>query len=151
MINNLKTNYGLTFVQILIAIVILSITVIPVASVFFTSNRNVERSGTLLEAAIILQSVIDTIKDDKFIFENKGKTITFPSQNLHQIIINDEFLKKYNASGTIKIDEADGHNDPNLVELNVSLNWIENGIKRETSITTYVANLNDVKFIKIEQ
>lgn len=141
---------GLTFTQVLIAIVLLSITVIPVASVFFVSNRNVEKGGALLDASVILQSVIDTIKDDRFIFENKGKTINFPDPKYPEITIEKNFMERYGASGTIKIEQAAGHNDPDLAELSVFLYWNENGVKRETSITTYVANINDIKFLKVE-
>lgn len=141
---------GFTFTQVLIAIVLLSITVIPVASVFFVSNRNVEKGGAILDASVILQSVIDTIKDDKFIFENKGKTINFPDPKYPEIFIEKNFLERYGASGVIKIEQAEGHNDPNLVELSVFLYWNENGAKRETSISTYVANINDIKFLKVE-
>ena len=83
---NMKNQKGVTFIQILIAIVLLSIMVIPVASVFFTSNRNVEKSGALLDATVIIQSVIDTIKTDRFIFDNKGKTIDFPNEKYPDMI-----------------------------------------------------------------
>ncbi|HOT75296.1 MAG TPA: hypothetical protein PK467_05885 [Candidatus Wallbacteria bacterium] len=143
-------NKGLTFTQVLIAIVLLSVTVIPVASVFFVSNRNVEKGGALLDATIILQSIIDTVKDDKFIFDNKGKSISFPDPKYPALEIEKNFLERYKASGVIKIEQAEGHNDAGLAELSVTLYWNENGVKRETSINTYVANINDVKFLKVE-
>jgi|GEM_PF-6489826 len=145
-----KITKGLTFVQVLIAIVLLSITIIPVASVFLASNRNVEKGGALLDATIIIQSVIDTIKDDKFIFENKGKTIKFPNNQYPDLAIEKGFAERYKASGEIKIVDAEQHNDPNLVSLTVTLYWTEDNVARQTSIVTYVANLNDIKYVKME-
>jgi len=114
------------------------------------SNRNVEKGGALLDATIILQSIIDTVKDDKFIFDNKGKSISFPDPKYPALEIEKNFLERYKASGVIKIEQAEGHNDAGLAELSVTLYWNENGVKRETSINTYVANINDVKFLKVE-
>ncbi len=148
---NMKNQKGVTFIQILIAIVLLSIMVIPVASVFFTSNRNVEKSGALLDATVIIQSVIDTIKTDRFIFDNKGKTIDFPNEKYPDITIEKGFLEKYKASGKINIEEAKGHNDKDLISLTVMLMWTEEGVARQTSIVTYVANLNDIKYNKLDQ
>ncbi len=149
-LNKRSAIIGLTFTQVLIAIVLLSVTIIPVASVFFVSNRTVEKGGALLDASIIMQSIIDSIKDDKFIFENKNKTIKIPDDKYKNICIEKNFLKRYKASGMIKIEQAAGHNDRDLVELSVTLYWEENGVKRESTISTYVANINDIKFLKIE-
>ena len=149
-LNKTPAAAGFTFTQVLIAIVLLSITVIPVASVFFVSNRNVEKGGALLDASIIMQSIIDSIKDDKFIFENKGKTINIPDPKYPDIIIEKNFLERYKASGVVKIEQAPGHDDPDLAELSVTLYWNENGVKRESTISTYIANINDVKFLKVE-
>ncbi len=147
---NTKGRKGVTFIQILIAIVFLSIMVIPVASVFFTSNRNVAKSGALLDATVIIQSVIDTIKTDRFIFDNKGKTIDFPNEKYPDIIIEKGFLEKYKASGKIIIEEAKGHNDKDLASITVTIVWTEDGVARQTSIVTYVANLNDIKYNKLD-
>jgi len=149
-LNKTPATAGFTFTQVLIAIVLLSITVIPVASVFFVSNRNVEKGGALLDASIIMQSIIDSIKDDKFIFENKGKTINIPDLKYPDIIIEKNFLDRYKARGVVKIEQAPGHDDPDLTELSVTLYWNENGAKRESTISTYIANINDVKFLKVE-
>lgn len=147
---NMKARKGVTFIQILIAIVLLSIAVIPVASVFFTSNRNVEKSGALLDATVIIQSIIDTIKTDRFIFDNKGKTIDFPNEKYPDVIIEKGFLEKYKASGKIMIEEAKGHNDKDLASVTVTLSWTEDGVARQASIVTYVANLNDIKYNKLD-
>ena len=149
-LNKRSAIIGLTFTQVLIAIVLLSVTIIPVASVFFVSNRTVEKGGAILDASIIMQSIIDSIKDDKFIFDNKGKSINFPDPKYPALEIEKNFLERYKASGVIKIDQAEGHNDAALAELSVTLYWNENGVKRETSVNTYVANINDVKFLKVE-
>jgi len=146
----IKGQKGVTFIQILIAIVLLSIMVIPVASVFFTSNRNVAKSGALLDATVIIQSVIDTIKTDRFIFDNKGKTIDFPNEKYPDIVIEKGFLEKYKASGKIIIEEAKGHNDKDLTSITVTIVWTEDGVARQTSIATYVANLNDIKYNKLD-
>lgn len=148
--NFLLNKKAFSFIQILLAIVLLSITVIPVASVFMASSRNVEKGGAILDATIILQSIIDSIKNDRFIFDNKGKTIDFPDDKYPVLVIEKGFLEKYKASGKVTIEEAQGHNDKNLMSITVTLKWLEDGAERKTSLVTYVANLNDMKYDKIE-
>jgi len=145
-----RNKKAFSFIQILIAIVLLSITVVPVASLFMASSKNVEKGGAILDATIILQSIVDSIKNDRFIFDNKGKTIDFPDDKYPALVIEKGFLEKYKARGQVIIEQAEGHDDKNLISIMVTLKWLEDGSDRQTSLVTYVANLNDMKYDKIE-
>jgi len=145
-----KDNGGFTLIQVLIAVFLLSIALVPLATVFFASTRNVERGGEILDATIITQTIMDSVKSDRFLFDHRNVTIDIPNDKFPQIEIEKGFRERYKAWANIRIEQAPEHNDRDLMCITVTLNWFEDTVSKQTKLVTYVANINDLKYNKIE-
>lgn len=145
-----KNSQGFTLVQVMIAVFLLSIALIPLATVFFASTRNVERGGEILDATIVTQTLMDSVKNDKFLFDHRNATIEIPSDKYPQFVIEKNFMERYKARAKVRIEKAPDHDDPDLLCITVTLYWFEDTVQKETSLVTYMANINDLKYTKIE-
>lgn len=136
---------GFTLIQILIALVIVGIALIPASHVFTTSNRQVVRSQGLLEATLAAQSLLDTVLRDSFIMAHAGHAVNVPNENYPQLKILPHFRNKFRARAEISFREAPTtYNTRNLREIAVRIFWNENGVTMESSLETMKANINDI-------
>ena len=78
-------------------------------------------------------------------------TINVPDPNYPEFTLPETFRQKYQASGTLVIEEAPDHTvigtgakETNLLQLTVILNWQESGIAKEFRLLNYRANTNTV-------
>ena len=141
---------GVTFVEILIAIFIIAVGVIPVLSLFLTGTRTVESGGNIFQAAVAAQNIMDTARSDSFIWEqNIPFDMAINSNKERGIYLPAELVKKYKAKARLTIDTAKGHTildtgepEYSLFQIDVVINWVENGVKKEYSLRNYRANLN---------
>ncbi|MCK5685500.1 hypothetical protein KAJ27_15320, partial [bacterium] len=76
---------GFTFLQILIAVVLMSIALIPIGKVFMASSRNIHHSSAILEANIFAATVIDNIRNNRFIKKNVNKRVYIPHKQINKI------------------------------------------------------------------
>ncbi len=141
---------GVTFVEILIAIFIIAVGVIPVLTLFLTGTRTVESGGNIFQAAVAAQNIMDTARSDSFIWEhNIPFEMLINSNKDRGVYLPEELVKKYKAMARLKIDQAQGHTildtgEPEyfLYQIDVVVTWVENGVKKEYSLRNYRANLN---------
>lgn len=136
-----------TLVEVMIAIMIIAAGVIPVIALFLQSSRTVEKGGAILEATIAMQNVLDHARSDSFLWDHIPLETPFPDMKYPQFTLPKFFADKYQASGTLKIEHADGHTvigtgelEQNLIQITVTLNWIENHFPRSHRLVTYRAN-----------
>ncbi len=144
-----ERRHGFSIIEVLLAMLIIGAGVVPVLSLFLTGSRTVEKGGLLLSATIAAQNVLDRAKSDAFLWSNVPLTLDFPDPDHPQFSLPAFFSKKYNASGTLIIEEAPGHTvigtgekEPNLIQISVIIRWIENKTERSTRLVTYRANTN---------
>lgn len=142
---------GFTLIEVLLAVFIIGVGVIPVIVMFLQGTRTVEKGGVILEASIAAQNILDRARSDSFIWKTVPLTINIPDKDYPDFKLPESFIKKYQASGTISIEEAPGHtiigtgaNETNLLQLTVILKWLESGIEKEFRLLTYRANTNSV-------
>jgi len=140
---------GFTLVEVLLAMLIIGAGVIPVITLFLSSSRTVEKGGLLLEATIAAQNILDRAKSDAFLWANVPLATPIPSDKFPQFDLPEFFRKKYQASGTLVIQEAPDHTvigtgqkETNLIQIAVTVNWIENHFARTARLLTYRANTN---------
>lgn len=140
---------GFTLIEVLLAMLIIGAGVVPVLSLFLSGSRTVEKGGLLLSATIAAQNVLDRAKSDSFLWSHTPLTLDFPDQEYPQFSMPAFFAKKYNASGTLIIEEAPGHTvigtgekETNLIQISVIIRWVENNSERSTRLVTYRANTN---------
>ena len=140
-----------TLVEVLMAVVIIGVGVIPVLTLFISGSRTVEKGGVMLEASIAAQNILDRAKSDNFLWNQIPLSISIPSKDYPSFKLPTFFEKKYKASATLVIEEAPGHTilgtgakEKNLIQLTVLLGWIENGMPRSYRVLTYRANTNSV-------
>jgi len=124
---------GFTIIEVLFAMLIVGIGVVPVLSLFLTGSRTVEKGGLLLSATIAAQNVLDRAKSDSFLWGNIPLTLDFPDPGHPQFALPPFFTGKYKASGTLVIEEAPNHTvigtgdrETNLIQISVIIRWIEN-------------------------
>lgn len=144
-----ERRHGFSIIEVLLAMLIIGAGVVPVLSLFLTGSRTVEKGGLLLSATIAAQNVLDRAKSDAFLWSNVPLTLDFPDPDHPQFSLPAFFAKKYNASGTLIIEEAPEHTvigtgekETNLVQISVIIRWIENKTERSTRLVTYRANTN---------
>lgn len=149
--NSQKIRRGFTLIEVMLAVFIIGVGVIPVIVMFMQGTRTVEKGGVILEASIAAQNIIDRARSDSFIWKTVPLTINIPDKDYPDFKIPEAFAAKYNASGTLTIEEAPGHtiigtgaNETNLMQLIVVLKWLESGIEKEFRLLTYRANTNSV-------
>ncbi len=142
---------GFSLIEVLLAVFIIGVGVVPVLMLFLTGTRTVEKGGVILEASIISQNILDRARSDAFIWKPEHKTIVIPDPQFPEFKIPEFFQKKYKASGTLSIELAPDHtilgtgaNETNLYQLTVILKWLESGIAKEYRMLTYRANTNSL-------
>jgi prepilin-type N-terminal cleavage/methylation domain-containing protein len=140
---------GFTLMEIMLAVFIVGVGVIPVINLYLTGSRTVERGGEVLRAAIAGQDIIDRAKSDAFLWDHIPLAVKIPDPNFPDFTIPKNFAAKYQATATLMIDKAPGHtvlgtgfNEENLVQIAVTVYWQENGRQRSTRLVTYRANVN---------
>lgn len=142
---------GFSLIEVLLAVFIIGVGVVPVIVMFLQGTRTVEKGGVILEASIAAQNIIDLARSDSFIWKTVPLTISIPDDEYPDFQLPKAFAEKYQASGTLTIEEAPGHtvigtgaNETNLLQLTVILKWLESGIEKEFRLLTYRANTNSV-------
>ncbi|PKL47929.1 MAG: hypothetical protein CVV42_11595 [Candidatus Riflebacteria bacterium HGW-Riflebacteria-2] len=140
-----------TLIEVMLAVFIIGVGVVPVLMMFIQGTRTVEKGGVILEASIAAQNILDRARSDSFIWQTVPVTINIPDKNYPEFTLPETFRVKYQASGTLVIEEAPGHTvlgtgarEPNLLQLTVILNWLENGMPKEFRLLNYRANTNTV-------
>lgn len=140
-----------TLIEVLLAVFIIGVGVIPVLMMFLSGSRTVEKGGVLLEASIAAQNILDRARSDSFLWKSVPTTLTIPDKDFPEFRLPAAFALKYQASGTLTVEPAPGHtilgtgaNETNLLQLTVILSWLENGMPKEFRLLTYRANTNSV-------
>jgi prepilin-type N-terminal cleavage/methylation domain-containing protein len=144
-------NAGFSLIEVLLAVFIIGVGVVPVISLFLSGTKTVEKGSVILEASIISQNILDRARSDDFIWNRDQQTITIPDSKYPEFRIPEFFKKKYQASATLTIEEAPDHTvlgtgakETNLLQLTVILAWLESGIRKEYRMLTYRANTNSL-------
>ena len=140
---------AVTFVEILLAIFIIGVGVLPVLTLFMTGTRTIESGGLIFQFAVAAQNIMDTVRSDTFLWQGLPVDIVIPSDNDRGLYLPAELVKKYKAYAKLKIDVAKGHTilrtgepEENLYQIDIKVHWEENGIKKNYSLTNYRANIN---------
>ncbi|MDN5279656.1 MAG: hypothetical protein PWR01_3621 [Clostridiales bacterium] len=140
-----------SLVEVLLAVFIIGVGVIPVLSLFLSGTQTVEKGSVVLEASIVSQNILDRARSDSFIWKTVPITINIPDEKYPEFRIPEFFKKKYQASATLTIEEAPDHTilgtgarETNLLQLTVILKWIELGMPKEYRLLTYRANTNSL-------
>lgn len=148
--HNRRTRRAVTFVEILLAIFIIGVGVLPVLTLFMTGTRTIESGGLIFQVAVAAQNIMDTVRSDSFIWNVEIPfDITIPSDKDRGLYLPAELVKKYKAHADLKIDTAKGHTilrtgepEENLYQIDIVVHWEENGVKKNYSLTNYRANTN---------
>ncbi|MBR4570734.1 MAG: hypothetical protein IKO19_08755 [Candidatus Riflebacteria bacterium] len=147
--HNRRTKRAVTFVEILLAIFIIGVGVLPVLTLFMTGTRTIESGGLIFQVAVAAQNIMDTVRSDTFMWEEMPVDIIIPSERDRGLYLPAELVKKYKAHAELKIDTAKGHTilrtgepEVNLFQIDVVVHWEENGVKKNYSLTNYRANIN---------
>ncbi len=147
--HNRRTRRAVTFVEILLAIFIIGVGVLPVLTLFMTGTRTIESGGLIFQVAVAAQNIMDTVRSDTFLWQGLPVNITIPSENDRGLYLPVELVKKYKAKAELNIDVAKGHTilrtgepEENLFQIDIIVRWEENGIKKNYSLTNYRANTN---------
>ncbi len=93
-----------TLVEVMLAVLIIGIGVIPVISLFLQSSRTVEKGGEMLAATIAAQNILDRVKSDDFIWDHIGQTFPVPGDKLPGVELPRFFAEKYKATAEVAID-----------------------------------------------
>jgi prepilin-type N-terminal cleavage/methylation domain-containing protein len=102
-------NAGFSLIEVLLAVFIIGVGVVPVISLFLSGTKTVEKGSVILEASIISQNILDRARSDDFIWNRDQQTITIPDSKYPEFRIPEFFKKKYQASATLTIEEAPDH------------------------------------------
>ncbi len=147
--HNRRTKRAVTFVEILLAIFIIGVGVLPVLTLFMTGTRTIESGGLIFQVAVAAQNIMDTVRSDSFIWVEMPVNIIIPSDKDRGLYLPAELVKKYKAHAELKIDTAPGHTilrtgepEVNLFQIDIVVYWEENGVKKNYSLTNYRANTN---------
>lgn len=136
---------GFTLIQIMIALCLVGIALIPASYIFTTSSRKVVRSQALLDATIVAESLMDQVCYDRFIMNNVGYTLTLPDERYPQLEVFPAFAKKFSATASITFqEEPTAFNERNLRRVRVDVQWKEGDRLLSTSLETLKANINDI-------
>lgn len=142
-----------SFVEILIAIFIIGVGVLPVLTLFRQGTRNVESGGVIFRIAVAGQNIIDRVRSDTFLWEGLPVELVIPSDNCRGLSLSEELVAHYKAKALLKIDTAKGHtvadtgdNEENLYRIDLKITWVENGVNKEYTLTNYRANTNSVNY-----
>ncbi|GAB4278090.1 MAG: hypothetical protein Kow0029_21190 [Candidatus Rifleibacteriota bacterium] len=146
-----KSRFAFTLIEVMLAVFIIGVGVVPVLTLFFSGTKTVEKGGILLEASIVSQNILDRARSDSFIWKTVPLSVDIPDEKYPEFKIPEFFAKKYQASATLIIEEAPDHTilgtgakETNLLQLTVILHWIEMGIPRDYRLVTYRANTNSL-------
>ena len=144
-----KAKRAFTFVEVLLAIFIIGVGVLPVLTLFLTGTRTIESGGLIFQVAVAAQNIMDTVRSDTFLWQGLPVDIKIPSDEDRGLYLPTELVKKYKAQAFLKIDVAKGHTilntvepEENLYQIDILVTWEENGIKKQYSLTNYRANIN---------
>lgn len=148
---NDRNKAAFTLIEVLLAVFIIGVGVMPVLMLFVTGSKTVEKGGVLLEASIVSQNILDRARSDSFIWKTVPISINIPDEKFPEFRIPEFFKKKYQASATLTIEEAPDHTvlgtgakETNLLQLSVNLSWLEMGMPKEYRLITYRANTNSL-------
>ncbi len=146
---SIKRRSAFTLIEIMITVIIIGAGVIPVLSLFLSGSRTVEKGGAILEVTIAAQNILDSARSDAFLWDHIPLKISIPDDKFPQFTLPEFFSKKYQASGTLEIEVAPNHtvlgtaeSEENLIQIAVTINWIENQMPRTSRLATYRANTN---------
>ena len=144
-----KAKRAFTFVEVLLAIFIIGVGVLPVLTLFLTGTRTIESGGLIFQVAVAAQNIMDTVRSDTFLWQGPPVDIKIPSDEDRGLYLPTELVKKYKAQAFLKSDVAKGHTilntgepEENLYQIDILVTWEENGIKKQYSLTNYRANIN---------
>ncbi len=148
--NNKFNRLGVTFIEILIAIFVVAVGVIPVLSLFLKGTRTVESGGVIFQVAIAAQNIMDRVRSDAFIWQQTMPVnVVIPSNDDKGLYLPEDLIKHYKARAELKIDVAKGHTiietgepEENLYQIDVKITWVENGVNKNFSLMNYRANIN---------
>lgn len=142
---------GFTLLEIMLAVFILGVGVVPVINLFITGTRTVEKGGLILEATIVGQDILDRAKGDGFIWNHIPLKISIPDEKFPQFSIPEAFAIKYLATASLEIVQAPGHTiigtgfiEDNLIQVTVQVFWVESHRQRSSKLVTYRANINTI-------
>ena len=131
-----KAKRAFTFVEVLLAIFIIGVGVLPVLTLFLTGTRTIESGGLIFQVAVAAQNIMDTVRSDTFLWQGLPVDIKIPSDEDRGLYLPTELVKKYKAQAFLKIDVAKGHTilntgepEENLYQIDILVTWEENGIK----------------------
>ena len=146
---NRRTKRAVTFIEILLAIFIIGVGVLPVLTLFMTGTRTIESGGLIFQVAVAAQNIMDTVRSDTFLWQGLPVKLEIPSDKDRGLYLPTELVKKYKAHASLNIDTAKGHTilrtgepEENLFQIDITIYWEENGIKKNYSLTNYRANTN---------
>ena len=149
--NFFNTKKGFSLIEVLLAVFIIGVGVVPVLSLFLSSSRTVGHGGVVLEASIIAQNILDKARSDSFIWANVPLTLDIPDAARPEFDLPESFKERYQASATLIIESAPDHtvigtgaNETNLLQLTAIVNWVEHGMSRNFRLITYRANTNPI-------
>ena len=144
-----KSKQAVTFVEILLAIFIIGVGVLPVLTLFMTGTRTVESGGLIFQVAVAAQNIMDTVRSDTFMWQEMPVAIKIPSEKDRGLYLPKELVKKDKAQAELHVDGAKGQTilntgepEENLYQIDIEIHWEENGIKKNYSLTNYRANTN---------
>jgi prepilin-type N-terminal cleavage/methylation domain-containing protein len=144
-----KAKRAFTFVEVLLAIFIIGVGVLPVLTLFLTGTRTIESGGLIFQVAVAAQNIMDTVRSDTFLWQGLPVNIEIPSDKDRGLYLPAELVKKYKARAFLNIEVAKGHTilntgepEENLYQIDIRITWEENGIKKQYSLTNYRANTN---------
>ncbi len=144
-----RNKKAVTFVEILLAIFIIGVGVLPVLTLFLTGTRTIESGGVIFQIAVAAQNIMDTVRSDTFLWQGLPVAIKIPSDKDRGLYLPEELVKKYKAYAELKIDVAPGHSilktgepEENLYQIDIAVYWEENGFNKKYNLTNYRANTN---------
>ncbi|EKD81979.1 MAG: hypothetical protein ACD_39C01537G0003 [uncultured bacterium] len=147
----MRQRRAFSLIEVLLAVFIIGVGVVPVLMMFIQGTRTVEKGGVILEASIAAQNILDRARSDSFIWQTVPITINVPDPNYPEFTLPETFRQKYQASGTLVVEEAPDHTvigtgakETNLLQLTVILSWLESGVAKEFRLLNYRANTNTV-------
>ena len=74
-----KAKRAFTFVEVLLAIFIIGVGVLPVLTLFLTGTRTIESGGLIFQVAVAAQNIMDTVRSDTFLWQGLPVDIKIPS------------------------------------------------------------------------
>lgn len=133
---------GFTLVQVLVAIVIVSVALIPATSVFTASTRNVQRGDLRLAAAMAAQSLIDDLRLRLELFDITEERITLPSPLLRGLDVPAALLPSLDRSAEVWL-KRDPHYPTLAREVTAVVRYTEYGVEREALLSTIITDTRE--------